>query len=176
MLGRQAFAAFVAPPLEDRSTGFRTHAHAKPVGLLALAFIGLIGPFHISSLIAQRLDGPSRPPHVVRYPGTVTEEGGEVYKSAPPPSITPHASFLRIPFAPTLAPLGSRRLRPQECVNRATYKRAHAHPGAVEHLSAQSLSEEESNRLPAKEITYGGCQAHVAPWSDDRGKPKGALP
>lgn len=72
MLGRQAFAAFVAPPLEDRSTGFRTHAHAKPMGLLALALIGLIRPFHISSLIAQRLDSPSRPPHLVRYPGTVT--------------------------------------------------------------------------------------------------------
>ncbi len=72
MLGREAFAAFVAPALENRSAGFCTHAHAKPVGLLALALIGLIRPFHISSLIAQRRHGPKWPAHVVRYPGTVT--------------------------------------------------------------------------------------------------------
>ena len=56
-LRRQTLAALVATTLQYRSPGPSAHADPEPMRLLALAFVRLIRPLHVPSLIAP----PSRP-------------------------------------------------------------------------------------------------------------------
>lgn len=97
MLGREAFAAFVAPALEDRSAGFCTHTHAKPVGLLAPALVGLIRPFHISSLIGQRRWWPRRGPRTSSRTSRQSHKRVAKYTSRPARRQSLHVTALRQP-------------------------------------------------------------------------------
>jgi hypothetical protein len=56
-LRRQTLATLVAPTLQHCPARLRAHADPEPMRLLALAFVRLIRPLHVPSLIAP----PSRP-------------------------------------------------------------------------------------------------------------------
>jgi len=50
-LGRETFATLVAPALEHGPARASAHALTEPVHLLAVAFVRLIGPLHVPSIL-----------------------------------------------------------------------------------------------------------------------------
>jgi len=64
--GRKTFATLVAPALKHRPAGACAHAGPEPVSLLAFSLVGLVRPFHVSSLITLAPQTPQARGHAVK--------------------------------------------------------------------------------------------------------------